>query len=123
MGTPMKKTQLPLIPELAFDPVTTSAPSGVTRPFTGTSDRQYALALIALTFRPIPRWDLDRIAGTAEVPDVLNALRMLGLELPCSLAPIFSEEGKVMHVEVCRFTINDARRVNRWLQTLRGDHA
>ena len=51
--------------------------------FVGTDNPRHLRALQALTVRPVPREQLDKVAGCANGPDLVAELRRRGLELPC----------------------------------------
>ena len=57
--------------------------------FNGTDNPRYLRAIHALLVRPVPREQLDRVAGCSNGPALVAALRDLGLGkdgLPCPIS-------------------------------------
>lgn len=51
--------------------------------FLGTDNPRHLRAIQALTVRPVPRKELDRVAGCSNGPALVADLRGLGLQVPC----------------------------------------
>ena len=52
--------------------------------FLGTDNPRHLRVLQAVSVRPMPREQVDTVAGCANGPDLMAELRRLGLELPCT---------------------------------------
>lgn len=52
--------------------------------FSGTQNPRHLRVVQAVTVRPVPREEVDRIAGCANGPALIADLRDLGLSLPCT---------------------------------------
>ena len=66
----------------------TSAPaqgdSKATASFLGTDNPRHLRVLQAVSVRPMPREQVDSVAGCANGPDLVAELRRLGLQMPCT---------------------------------------
>lgn len=64
--------------------------------FSGTDNPRFLRAIHALLVRPIPREQLDRVAGCSNGPALIAELRDLGLGkdgLPCTMVPDRDRDG------------------------------
>jgi hypothetical protein len=52
--------------------------------FSGTDNPRHLRVLQAVTVRPVPREEIDRLAGCANGPDLVAELRRRGLDFPCT---------------------------------------
>ncbi len=91
--------------------------------FNGTDNPRYLRAIHALLVRPVPREQLDRVAGCSNGPALVAALRDLGLGkdgLPCTMVPDYDRDGEAIRRGV--YSLSDAgrRAVNIWLRKRKG---
>lgn len=86
--------------------------------FVGTDNPRYLRALQALLTRPVPREQLDSVAGCSNGPALIAELRALGLPspecLPCDRVPCFDRDGEEVRRGVYSLTPTGRRRVNEW---------
>lgn len=94
-----------------------SAPD--TRKFTGTDNPRQLRTLAVLLRRPLPREQLDSIAGCSNGPDLVADLRSRGLrdELRCERIQFTDRDGKPCRPGVYSLTEKGRRMVYRWLAT------
>jgi hypothetical protein len=52
--------------------------------FTGTDNPRHLRVIQALMTRPLPREQLDNVAGASNGPELVAELRRRGLEVPCA---------------------------------------
>ena len=71
-----------------------SAPD--TRKFTGTDNPRHLRVIPALMTRPRRREDIDDIAGCSNGPDLIAALRDMGLEVPCNRVKFLDRDGNTL---------------------------
>ena len=90
-----------------------SAPSK--RKFTGTDNPRQLRALAVLLNRPIPREQLDSLAGASNSPELVAELRRRGLEVPCERIRFIDRDGLTCRPGVYSLTIADRRMVYAWL--------
>jgi hypothetical protein len=94
--------------------------SKATATFLGTDNPRYLRALQALLTRPIPREQLDRVAGCSNGPSLIAELRALGLPapecLPCERVPCFDRDGEEVRRGVYSLTPVGRRRVHAWMR-------
>lgn len=96
-----------------------SAPSK--RQFTGTDNPRHLRALAALMRRPVPREQLDRIAGCSNGPELVAELRRRGLgydALLCERVKVTDRDGNVCRHGVYALTDKGRKMVCAWLATL-----
>lgn len=110
----MKKAQLPLIAELDLGD-TENFTAKVARKFSGTDNPRYLRVIHALMIRPRKREEIDKIAGASNGPDLIKALRHLGLCVECKKIPGIDRDGKPTKFGVYAFYNNDRRAINTWL--------
>ena len=86
--------------------------------FLGTDNPRYLRAIQALITRPVPREELDRVAGCSNGPALIAELRALGLPapecLPCHRVPCFDRDGEEVRRGVYSLTPLGRRRITEW---------
>jgi hypothetical protein len=90
-----------------------SAPNSVQ--FNGTSNPRQLRAIAAMLRRPISRQELDSVAGCANAPDLVAALRDMGLTINCDRIKFIDRDGLPCRPGVYSFTASDRRKVHQWL--------
>lgn len=100
-----------------------TAPNGsdATTPvmFYGTDNPRYLRALRALLVRPLPREQLDRVAGCSNGPQLVSDLRDLGLShvgLPCKMMTGTDRDGRSVKYGVYSLTDDGRRAVYAWMR-------
>lgn len=93
--------------------VTTSAPNSAK--FTGTDNPRHLRAIAALLRRPLPRENLDTVAGCSNGPELVAELRRRGLELPCERISFVDRDGHICRPGVYSLTPSDRRKLHQWL--------
>jgi hypothetical protein len=91
--------------------------------FAGTDNPRYLRAIQALRVRPVPREQLDRIAGCSNGPALIAELRALGLGeegLPCTKVPNRDRDGRSIRRGVYSFSNTGRRAVDAWLRKRQG---
>lgn len=88
-----------------------------TREFTGTDNPRHLRALAVLLRRPLPREQLDDIAGCSNGPDLIAELRRRGLhdELYCERITFTDRDGRACRPGVYALTDKGRRLVHGWL--------
>lgn len=87
--------------------------------FAGTGNPRYLRAIHALLVRALPREQLDRVAGCSNGPDLILAIRNLGLGkagLPCTMIPDFDRDGFPIRRGVYHLTEVGRRAIRAWLR-------
>jgi hypothetical protein len=92
----------------------TSAPDK--RHFTGTDNPRHLRVIMALLVSPRPREAIDRIAGASNGPDLMSALRALGIKAPCSKTPCIDRDGFEVKRGIYHLTDHDKRLIRAWLK-------
>jgi hypothetical protein len=82
--------------------------------FTGTDNPRHLRVITALMARPRRREDVDDIAGCSNAPDLVAALRRLGLELPCNRIKFLDRDGNICRPGIYSFTEKDRRQIWTW---------
>ena len=90
-----------------------SAPSK--RKFTGTDNPRHLRALTVLLNRPIPREQLDSVAGASNSPELVAELRRRGLDAPCERIKFIDRDGCKCRPGVYSFTASDRRMIYAWM--------
>ena len=88
------------------------------REFTGTDNPRHLRALAALLRRPLPREQLDSIAGCSNGPELIAELRRRGLgddHLPCERIKFIDRDGSLCRPGVYSLTEKGRRMVYAWL--------
>jgi len=91
----------------AYDPKSTK--------FLGTDNPRHLRTIQALMTRPLPREQLDQVAGASNGPELVAELRRRGLETPCTRTKKKDRDGFDVLPGIYHFTPDDRRRVKRWL--------
>lgn len=88
--------------------------------FLGTDNPRHLRAIQALLTRPVPREQVDRVAGCSNGPALIAELRALGLPapecLPCERVPCFDRDGEEVRRGVYSLTPTGRRRVHAWMR-------
>ena len=87
--------------------------------FIGTDNPRHLRVIQALMTRPLPREQLDSVAGASNGPELVAELRRRGLETPCTRTKKKDRDLFDCWPGVYHFTPMDRRRVIQWL-TKRG---
>jgi hypothetical protein len=92
-----------------------SAPTPKATKFAGTDNPRHLRVIQALMTRPLPREQLDTVAGASNGPELVAELRRRGLELKCTRTKKKDRDLFDCYPGVYHFTITDRRRVIQWL--------
>ena len=84
------------------------------RDFTGTDNPRHLRALTVLLRRPVPREQLDSLAGASNSPELVAELRRRGLEVPCERIRFIDRDGFTCRPGVYSLTTADRRMVYAW---------
>ena len=82
--------------------------------FLGTDNPRHMRVIQALMTRPLPREQLDRVAGCSNAPDIVAELRRRGLKAPCTRTKKQDRDGFDVLPGVYHLTQGDRRRVSAW---------
>ncbi len=85
--------------------------------FTGTDNPRHLRAIQALMTRPLPREQLDRVAGCSNGPELVAELRRRGLELLCTRTKKKDRDLFDCFPGVYHFTPKDRRNIFKWIAT------
>ncbi len=88
--------------------------SKVVASFSGTDNPRHLRVIQALMTRPLPREQLDRVAGCSNGPDLVAELRRRGLKAPCTRTKKQDGDGFDVLPGVYHLTQGDRRRVSAW---------
>ena len=83
--------------------------------FLGTENPRQLRAIAALLRRPLPRKQLDDVAGASNSPQLVAQLRARGLDVPCQRVSFVDRDGRLCRPGVYCFTTADRRKVYRWM--------
>lgn len=83
--------------------------------FTGTDNPRHLRALAVLLRYPVPREQLDSVAGASNSPELVAELRRRGLEVPCERIRFVDRDGCTCRPGVYSLTIADRRKVHAWM--------
>ena len=89
--------------------------------FSGTDNPRHLRVIQALMTRPLPREQLDGVAGASNGPELVAELRRRGLELPCTRTKKKDRDFFDCWPGVYHLTRQDRRRVFKWLASRRKD--
>ena len=89
--------------------------TGTPAVFTGTDNPRHLRVIQALMTRPLPREQLDDVAGCSNGPELVAELRRRGLELECTRTKKKDRDLFDCWPGVYHFTQQDRRRVIQWL--------
>lgn len=119
----MKKSDRHQAKSDLFENADTTANSTTPVKFSGTDNPRYLRAIHALRVRPVPREQLDRVAGCSNGPALIAELRDLGLGkegLPCTMVPDRDRDGCAIRRGVYYLSDAGRRAVNAWLRKRKG---
>jgi len=85
--------------------------------FTGTDNSRHLRVIQSLMTRPLPRQQLDAVAGACNGPELVAELRRRGLELLCTRTKKKDRDGFDVLPGAYHFTQQDRRRVIQWIAT------
>ena len=108
------------------DPTKAESSAPNTRKFTGTDNPRHLRALNALLRRPVPREQLDSVAGCSNGPELIAELRRRGLgddHLPCERIRFFDRDGKLCRPGVYSLTEKGRRMIYAWMATRKQSEA
>lgn len=88
--------------------------------FAGTDNPRHLRVIQAVLTRPLPREQLDAIAGASNGPDLVAELRRRGLDFPCTRTKKKDRDLYDCYPGVYHFTQRDRRRVYQWLKSRAG---
>ncbi len=102
------------------DPTKAESSAPNKRKFTGTDNPRQLRAITVLLRRPVPRHQLDSVAGCTNSPELVAELRRKGLELPCERIKFIDRDGYPCRPGVYSLTSADRRMVRAWLASRGG---
>ena len=82
--------------------------------FLGTDNPRHLRVIQALTVRPTPREEIDRVAGCSNGPDLVAELRRRGLDLPCTRTKTLDRDLFPTWPGVYHLTQADRRKLTAW---------
>jgi len=88
------------------------------RQFSGTDNPRHLRAIAALLRRPVPREQLDSIAGCSNGPELIAELRRRGLgddHLPCERISFIDRDGCKCRPGVYSLTEKGRRMIYAWM--------
>jgi hypothetical protein len=114
----MKKAPAPTKTQGAFQDHTQHGDSTKSAHFLGTDNPRHLRVITVMKRRPLCRSELDNIAGCANGPDLIAALRALGLSIPCERVKFIDRDGKPCRPGDYSFITADRRKVYACMRTL-----
>lgn len=84
--------------------------------FCGTDNPRHLRVIQAVTVRPVPREELDRVAGCSNGPALVSDLRDLGLEIPCTRTRKLDRDLFPTWPGVYHLTERDRRKLKAWMR-------
>ena len=82
--------------------------------FLGTDNPRHLRVTQAVLVRPIPRAELDRVAGCSNGPELVAELRRRGLEMPCTRTKKLDRDRFDCWPGVYHLTQRDRHNVTAW---------
>ena len=82
--------------------------------FSGTDNPRHLRVIQALTTRPLPREQLDQVAGCSNGPELVAELRRRGLQAPCTRTKRKDRDLFDCWPGVYHFTERDRRKLTAW---------
>lgn len=82
--------------------------------FLGTDNPRHLRVIQAATVRPIPREEVDKVAGCSNGPDLVAELRRRGLEMPCTRTKKLDRDLFDCWPGVYHLTQQDRRKLASW---------
>lgn len=103
-------------------------PSALNKPkFTGTDNPRHLRVITVLMRRPLHRQELDAVAGCSNGPDLVFALRELGLSkdrhLTCTRVRFLDRDGRICRPGVYALTGEGKRLIWAWMARQRKGRA
>jgi hypothetical protein len=83
--------------------------------FTGTENPRHLRVIHVLLTRPLPRQQLDAVAGASNGPELVAELRRRGLDVPCERISFIDRDGKPCRPGVYSLTLKDRRMIYGWM--------
>lgn len=83
--------------------------------FFGAKNPRQLRVIQALMTRPQPRAAIDAIAGCANGPDLVAALRRQGLDVPCTRTKKKDRDGFDTLPGIYHLTQHDRQQISAWL--------
>ena len=80
----------------------------------GTDNPRHLRVIHAVWVRPLPREQLDRIAGCSNGPELVAELRRRGLKMPCERTKKKDRDLFDCYPGVYHFTEADRRKLEAW---------
>jgi hypothetical protein len=97
----------------------THGDSKSTASFLGTDNPRHLRVIQALLTRPMPREQLDAVAGCSNGPELVAELRRRGLDVPCTRTKKKDRDLFDCWPGVYHFSQTDRRKIGRWKRTAR----
>ena len=88
--------------------------SKCTAAFLGTDNPRHLRVIQALMTRPLPREQLDQVAGCSNGPELVAELRRRGLKAPCERTKKKDRDLFDCYPGVYHLTEQDRRKLNAW---------
>ena len=85
--------------------------------FVGTDNPRHLRTIQALMTRPLPREQIDSVAGASNGPELVAELRRRGLELPCTRTKKKDRDLFDCWPGVYHLTQQDRRKIHSWMAT------
>ena len=85
-----------------------------TASFLGTDNPRHLRVIQAATVRPIPREQVDSVAGCSNGPDLIAELRRRGLQMPCTRTKRKDRDLFDCYPGVYHLTEQDRRKLSAW---------
>jgi hypothetical protein len=82
--------------------------------FCGTDNPRHLRVIQALLTRPMPREQLDQVAGCSNGPELVAELRRRGLQMPCTRTKKLDRDLFECWPGVYHFTQADRGKLNAW---------
>ena len=90
--------------------------------FLGTENPRHLRVIQALLTRPLPREQVDSVAGCSNGPDLIAELRRRGLEAPCERTKKKDRDLFDCWPGVYHLTQRDRRRISMWKRMREGSN-
>ncbi|KAA0074215.1 hypothetical protein CIW54_27090 [Paraburkholderia sp. T12-10] len=93
------------------------------RHFIGTDNPRHLRVLHVALRHPMPREEVDRVAGASNGPDLISDLRAKGLDFHCHRVRCLDRDGVEVKRGIYALTERDRRQIARWLARRDGGQA
>ena len=90
--------------------------------FLGTDNPRHLRVIQALLTRPLPREQVDSVAGCSNGPDLIAELRRRGLDAPCERTKKKDRDMFDCWPGVYHLTQRDRRRISMWKRKREGSN-